>query len=110
MNKEFVKDLKKVVSKEPVNQVLSPGSTPRRYEPSGGVKKHNERIHKESKYSDNYKNLPFSFRKPPKPTGRTSYVECNNCGNVSCATTATVGIICNACGKFSSVTEVHIDG
>lgn len=109
MNKQYFKDLAKSVNKEPIKQVLEPGVTPRRYDPVAGVKKHNERIHKESRYVDEHKKLPFSFRKPSKPIGKTTYIMCSNCGNVSIGTTATVGIICKSCGKFSSVTEVSYD-
>ena len=110
MNNEFVKDLKKGVAQSPsLNQILDPG-TPRRYEPSSGIKKHRERIHKESRVADEYKNLPFKFRKPPKPKGSMAYLKCNNCGHVTIATTVTVGIICNNCKKFSTVTEVDLNG
>lgn len=109
MNSEFVKDISKAVQNTKLNQELPAGSTNRRYEPAAGVKKHNERIHKESKYADNYKNLPFSFKKPSKPIGRSSYVSCDNCGHIIVGTTATVGMICKSCGKFSSVSEVAYD-
>ncbi len=85
---------------------LRPGATPRRYEPKEGVKNLNERIHKESKQMDSHNNLPFSFRKPHKPKGRPSLVQCVNCGEVTYGSTATVGIICKKCNKFSSVSEV----
>jgi len=85
---------------------LRPGATGRRWEPEGGVGKLNARIHKESKYADEHKNLPFSFRKPQKAIGRNSVIQCNNCGSITHGTTATVGIICKKCNKFSTVTEV----
>lgn len=107
---QFKRDISKGLAKEPLNQVLTPGATPRRYEPECGVQKHNERIHRESKYADSHKNLPFSFRKPPKPKGRSTYVKCDNCGHITTGTTATVGIICVECNKFSTVTEVEFDG
>ena len=110
VNAQFKKDLSKYVKSTAVNQELTPGSTPRRYEPHGGVNKHNERIHRESKYADSHKDLPFSFRKPPKPKGVSLYVQCDNCGHIISATTATVGMICKECKKFSSVTEVTLDG
>jgi ribosomal protein S27E len=110
MNSEFIKDLQKGIVQSPsANQVLDPGS-PRRFEPTLGLKKHNERIHKESKQATDYKNLPFSFRKPPKPKGRHAYLQCDNCGHITTGSTATVGIICNNCKKFSTVTEVDING
>ena len=109
VNSEYIKDLKKGISQEPLRQELPAGS-PRRYEPEGGVGKHNERIHRESRYADHHKNLPFTFRKPPKPMGRSAYVQCDNCGHITCASTITVGMICKECGKFSAVSEVDLDG
>lgn len=85
---------------------LRPGVTPRRWEPEQGVRKLNERIHKESKFADDNKKLPFTFSKPSKPIARSTLVQCNNCGSITSGTTATVGIICKHCNKFSSVTEV----
>jgi formylmethanofuran dehydrogenase subunit E len=110
MNNEFIKDISKAVSKTKLKQELSAGATPRRFEPEGGVKKLNERIHRESKYSDLHKNLPFSFRKPPKPIGRSTCVRCKNCGHLFYGTTATVGIICSNCKQFSATEEVELDG
>lgn len=109
MNEQFINDVKKNLKRTPLNQELTPGSTPRRYEPAGGLKRHNERIHRESKQTDDYKNLPFTFRKPPKPKGRSTYIKCDNCGYILSGTTATVGVICPECGQFSTVTEVIED-
>lgn len=106
MNNEFFKDIKKHVKNTSLNQELAPGATPRRYEPATGINKHNERIHRESKVADG-KNLPFAFSKPSKPKGRSTYVKCNNCGYIASATTATCGIICPECKKFSAVSEVE---
>ena len=108
MNSQFTKDVKKVLNNTQIGE-LPPGSTDRRYTPPGGVKKHNERIHKESSYADNYKNLPFTFRKPVKPRGRNTVIQCDNCGFITFATTITVGIICPECSKFSTVKEVICD-
>lgn len=106
VNSEFVKDIAKAVNKEKINQILDPGSTPRRYEPVGGIGKHIDKIHKESRYADHYKNLPFTFSKPKKPKGRSVYVSCDNCGHIMTATVVTVGVICPNCKKFSCVSEV----
>ena len=105
MNEQYIRDTKRLIKNTPLNQELTPGS-PRRYEPRGGVNNHNARIHRESKVSDS-KNLDFSFRKPPKPVGRSAYIECDNCGYVTSGTTATAGIICPECKEFSTVTEVE---
>ena len=105
MNDIMVRDFSKTILNEPVRQELPAGS-PRRYEPDTGVRKHNERIHRESKYADDWKNLPFSFKKARKPFGGSVVLRCDNCGHITTGTTATVGIICDACKKFSSVTEI----
>lgn len=109
MNQQLVNDIAKGIKSESINQELSPGS-PRRYTPEGGVRRHNERIHKESKYADDWKSLPFSFRKPPKPRGRSTAIICDNCGHITHGSTATVGMICTACKKFVSVSEIEVDG
>ena len=106
VNSEFVKDIKKGLDKVSIGQEFPPGA-PRRYEPECGVNKHNERVHRESRYADHYKNLPFTFSKPPKPKGRSTYIVCDNCGQVTNGTTATVGIVCENCKKFSTVTEIN---
>lgn len=108
MNNQFISDLQKGMSSSSLNQEL-PAGAPRRYEPELGIRKHNERIHRESKNADDYKNLQFTFRKPPKSRGSSTYVKCDNCGHISSATSITVGIICSGCKKFSSVTEVVCD-
>lgn len=106
MNDQFINDIKKSISSTPIDQELSPGSVDRRYEPVSGLKKHNERIHRESSKMDIHGNLPFTFGKPPKARGRSIWIKCDNCGHVSSATSITVGVICRECGQFSSVTEV----
>ncbi len=109
MNSQLVKDLQKGITNAPsYNQQLDPGS-PRRYEPASGLKKHNEKIHKESRYATEYKNLPFTFRKPIKPKGRNAYLRCDNCGHITSGSSATVGVICNSCNQFSTVKEVEFD-
>jgi len=105
MNDQFIKDISKHVKETSLNQKLSPGTTPRRYEPEIGENKHRERIHRESKIAE-HKNLPFTFRKPSKPKGQSTYVKCDNCGYIMSATTATVGIVCPECKKFSTVSFI----
>ena len=107
MNQQLTNDITRAVKNTEINQVLTPGSVGRRYEPKEGVKAHNERIHKESKFVDDHKKLPFSFRKPSKSKGRNVLVACDNCGNITSGTTVTVGIVCRTCGKFSKVHEVE---
>lgn len=105
VNSEYKKDMAKLIhGSSSAKQELTPGITGRRYEPSTGIKKHNERIHRESKWADDNKSLPFSFSKSKKPS-RPRLVKCCNCGNVSSATINTVGIICTKCNQYSSVEE-----
>lgn len=107
MNKEFTKDFSKAVLKEDINSSELPSGSKRRYDPTGGVRKHNERIHRESKFIDNHKNLPFSFSKPTK-LKKQIIVECCNCGYTSYVNRDTVGIICSECKKYSAVKEATI--
>lgn len=103
---EIQKDVSRKLKSTPLNQELSPGSTGRRWSPPGGLRKHREKIHRETKIADDNKSLPFELSKPKKPIGRSAYVQCDNCGRVTSATTKTVGLVCPDCGKFSTVTEV----
>ena len=85
---------------------LSPGSG-RRYIPEGGLQKHREKIHKESKKADE-KNLPFTFSKPKRP-GRQSDFSCKECGRVFSASIRTVMCICPDCKKVTEVELVNRD-
>ena len=109
LNGQYKKDCKQcVLTDGNTKQLLNPGTTDRRWVPPGGLRKHNEKIHRESRRADHYEKLPFSFSKPSKPKGSSTYVKCNNCGHIMSATTVTVGIICPACHKFSLTTEVTL--
>jgi len=103
-------DIKRLVQKNINNQnvgELSPGTVGRRYEPIGGLKKHNDRIHKESDYTDKYKKMPYTFSKPKK-LQRTVIKECCNCGSLVSVTKNSVGVICPTCKKYSSVREINL--
>jgi len=106
VNSEFQKDLSRYMKRTPTGGELSPGTTKRRYTPPGGEKRHRERIHKESKFADDWKNLPFKFSKPKKPK-RKRLIRCDNCGHIISGSVDTVGVICNNCHKFSTVSEVE---
>lgn len=82
-------------------QELSPGAK-RRWEPEGGIKKHNERIHKESKQFDK-KDLPFTFRKPKKSLGSATYIECPYCSKGLSITSKTVMVVCSGCSKLIKI-------
>lgn len=104
VNNEFVKDISKSMDVSGLNQEFAPGSVGRRYEPDCGIKKHNERIHRESKLADTNSSLPFSFSKPKKYK-KARLIRCCNCGNVTSADVNTVGIICTNCKQYSNVEE-----
>lgn len=84
---------------------LSPGSVGRRYVPDEGEQKLRGRIHKESKYIDNYGKLPYSFSKPPRIKKQRMYV-CCECGNVLQAPINTIMVVCSNCGKAAKVKEL----
>ena len=74
----------------------------RRWVPPGGIKKHNEKIHRESKIADDHKNLPFTFSKPTKDK-RHEWFECVECGRVISAPVNTVMCVCPDCKKATKV-------
>ncbi len=108
MNENFKRDVERYVKSIPLNQELAPGTTPRRYEPAGGLKAHNARIHRESRQAD-AKNLEFTFGKPWKPKGPSTVLACDNCGYKLMGSVVTVGVICPECSQFSTVSEVPKD-
>lgn len=105
MNSQFKKDITKHLTSTKDVGELSPGTVNRRVTPAGGVRRHNERIHRESKIADDHKNLPFTFSKPKKPK-RPKLVQCDSCGHITAGTIDTIGVICENCHKFSLVSEV----
>jgi hypothetical protein len=111
VNEVFKKDLSKFMSESTVSSELPAGETPRRYEPSCGVKAHNSRIHKESNFADKYKNLPFTFSKPSfgEANKRSVIKVCSNCETSVYVHYNAVGIICRNCGKYSSLKEIQSD-
>lgn len=84
---------------------LSPGATERRWEPEGGLKNHNKKIHIESRYADEHKNLPFEFSKPRRQ-GPSKYMKCNKCGYIVYVSVNTIGIICKECNAYVGVEGV----
>lgn len=104
MNKEFIKDMSRGIKTHDVGGEISPGSVGRRYEPKLGLKKHNERIHKENKKSDGNTSLPFTFSKIPKPK-KTVIKVCSNCDREVFVQKDTVGVICSHCHTFAKVKE-----
>lgn len=79
--------------------------TDRRWVPEGGIKRHNEKIHRESKIADDYKNLPFTFSKPPR-NKRHERFECVECGRLISASVNTIMCVCSVCKKITKVERV----
>jgi rubrerythrin len=66
-----------------------------------GTKKYRERIHKESKFADTYKNLPYTFSKPKKSKPYNTLFVCPQCGEELFITEDTICIICSHCKTMS---------
>ena len=81
---------------------LSPGSTGRRWIPEGGEQRHREKIHKESKFADDHKKLPFNFSKPPKNSPNRTF-RCLGCGAITTAPKNTIMIVCKECKNACKV-------
>jgi predicted Zn-ribbon and HTH transcriptional regulator len=87
---------------------LNPGSTPRRWDPPGGIKAHNEKIHRESKFADDHKKLPFTFSKPAKGRKIEDF-RCVECGRIFSASKNTVMCICPDCKKLTKAERISDD-
>ena len=77
----------------------------RRWIPEGGIKRHNEKIHRESKIADDYKNLPFTFSKPPR-NKRHGWFECVECGKIISASINTDMCVFSNCKKATKVEKI----
>ena len=85
---------------------LSPGSTPRRWVPEGGERKLREKIHRESKFADDHKKLPFTFSKPSRRTRDTMF-KCVECGRILSAPINTIMCSCPVCEKATRVERIN---
>lgn len=81
------------------------GSGKRRYIPEGGLQKHRDKIHKESKMADQ-KNLPFTFSKPIRRTCHDTF-RCEGCGHIMYLPRNSVMVICSNCNELRKVTELN---
>jgi len=77
--------------------------TERRWIPEGGLDKFNRKIHRESKFADDHKNLPFTISKPPRRTGRHEWFQCVECGKELNAPRNTFMLACTVCNKATKV-------
>lgn len=74
-----------------------------------GSKRYKEKIHRDSKFADKWKNLPFTFSKPAKRTQarRDIFHLCDTCQHVMLVSKFTAGMICKGCKSYSSITEAN---
>jgi len=70
-----------------------------------GSRKYNERIHKESRFADTHKNLPFEFSRPTKHKPTNVLLICDNCGRDLHVTEDTVVVICGPCKHLNRVKD-----
>jgi hypothetical protein len=83
-----------------------PGHTGRRWIPEGGLQKHRDRIHRESKQSDKHGNLPFKFSKPTKPKKHEWFV-CTKCEKELSLPRNTYMCVCPECKKLIKVERIE---
>lgn len=71
-----------------------------------GTRAYREKIHKDSKLSDAYGNLPFTFSKPKKSTGARRDVlhVCEHCEQEIEVSKKTYSVVCFRCKKLTRVT------
>jgi len=72
-----------------------------------GDRKYRERIHRDSKYADSNKNLPYSFSKPKKDKPCRVPFTCVHCGRESAHTEETIAVICGGCNHLTVVRTVE---
>jgi hypothetical protein len=70
-----------------------------------GSRKYRERIHRESKYADSHKNLPYKFSKPAKNKPNNVHVECKKCDRIIDVTEDTIVVICSQCKSIIKITK-----
>lgn len=62
-----------------------------------GSKKYKEKIHRESKFADDNKNLPFKFSKPRKYKPLNTRFVCEKCSHEAAVSEETIVVICSVC-------------
>ena len=72
-----------------------------------GSKKYKEMIDRDSKNADRWKNLPFTFSKPPKRTRPREdiYHVCDSCHHISMVSRFRAGQVCKGCKSYASVNK-----
>lgn len=72
-----------------------------------GGKRYKEMIDRDSKKTDFWKNLPFTFSKPPKRTKAREDIFhiCDLCNHVSMVSAYRVAHTCHSCKQYTSVND-----
>lgn len=68
-----------------------------------GPKKYKERIHRDSKFADGHKNLPFKFSKPKKSKPTNVRIECSKCGRDLFVTDESILVVCGSCKELTRI-------
>jgi uncharacterized membrane protein len=66
-----------------------------------GTKAYREKIHKETKFARDHKNLPFTFSKPKKYKSNNVLFICPVCEDEIFITEDTIMVICDRCKTLS---------
>lgn len=73
------------------------------------TKAHREKIHKESKFADDNKNLPFTFSKPKKPKPNRDAYQCSECSRIIPMDAPRTHAIACRCGNFMVIDKDKIN-
>jgi len=70
-----------------------------------GGRRYREMIDKDSKKTDFWKNMPFTFSKPTKRTRarRDVFMVCFECNHIQMVNKHTAGKVCSKCKKYTNV-------
>lgn len=70
-----------------------------------GGKRYKEMIDRDSKKTDFWKNMPFTFSKPAKRTRarRDIFMVCFECNHVDMVSKYTAGKVCSKCKRYTNV-------
>lgn len=71
-----------------------------------GARRYRERIHRESKFADDHKNLPYKFSKPKKSKPSNTHYECEECSRDFWVNEDTVIVICGHCKHMNRVKKM----
>lgn len=83
-------------------------SDPRRYN-KYMTTQHKEKIHRESKFADDHKNLPFTFSKPKKSKPNRDVYQCGKCDRIIRMDASRTHAIACRCGNFMVIDKGEVN-